>query len=369
MKAARTFLASLLLAGLVPAQSLRLDASGAFFTERAAGSDTATAATTTTGVLTNDSFTSYAGDRKSPRVLENLAFDYLLARECEAKRVARTASTLARSMAMRFSLESTQSPTGAAIGGSLARYATDQLRDLRIRELVGARRSINKEALLARFHHRYGQGGVRVRVRHILCTDERSKPQTAQQHAASLRARLQDGVSFDELLKFSHDRLTRRLLRDPRRRDDAGVLAGYNYNRYGDAFTAVVRSLEVGAVSQPVISETGCHLVQVLDRKETKLSSVAASLQLELGGGKARSSEILTLRRELLAKYRFQTKHRFARATTVQIAVRHNIKPAIASPTEWPHYRGNPQLHGTAPGHIGHKPTLAWTFATKDEIL
>jgi outer membrane protein assembly factor BamB len=369
MKAAHASLALPLLIGLAHAQSLRLDASGAFFTERAASNNAAVAGTTTVGVLSNDSFTSYAGDRKSPRVLENLAFDYLLAHECQAKGVARTAVVLARSMAMRFSLESQQSPTGEAIGGSLARYATDQLRDLRIRELVGARRSIDKESLLARFHHRYGVDGVRVRVRHILCTDERSKPQTAQQCADALRERLQNGASFDDLLKLSHDRLTRRLLRAPRRRSNAGVLAGYNYNRYGDAFTAVVRSLEVGAISQPVTSETGCHLVQVLDRKVTKLESVAASLRLELGGGKARSSEILALRRELLLKYKFEANYRFAVAAPVPIAVRTNIAPAIATPTQWPHYRGNPQLHGTAPGHIGNKPTLAWTFATKDEIL
>jgi outer membrane protein assembly factor BamB len=369
MKAVRTSLVLPLLIGLAHAQSLRLDASSAFFTERAAGDNATVVATTTAGVLTNDSFTSYAGDRKSPRVLENLTFDYLLAHECQAKGIARTATMLARSMAMRFSVESQQSPTGEAIGGSLARYATDQLRDLRIRELVGARRSIDNESLLARFHHRYGVDGVRVRVRHILCTVERSKPQTPQQCAEALRERLRNGASFDDLLKSSHDRLTRRRLRDPRRSGDAGVLSGYNYNRYGDAFTSVVRSLEVGAISQPVTSETGCHLIQVVDRKVTKLASVATALRLELGGGKARSSEILALRRELLEKYKFEANYQFVSAAPVQIAVRTDITPAIATPTQWPHYRGNPQLQGTAPGQIGNKPKLAWTFATKDEII
>tara|TARA_R110002072_G_scaffold4174_2_gene29460 strand:- start:48577 stop:50664 length:2088 start_codon:yes stop_codon:yes gene_type:complete len=379
MKAALTFLVASLLAGMANAQVLRLDASGAFFTYRNAGDDLAAAATTTSGNISNDSFTSYAGDRKSPRVLENLAFDYLLARECDAQGVARTAPTLARAMAMRFALASSQSPSGAPIGGSLARYATDELRDQRMRALVGARRSVDRESLLARFHHRYGIDGVRVRVRHILCTDERSKPATARQRATALRAQIANGASFDELLRQSHDRLTRRLLRDPNRRADAGVLAGYNYNRYGDAFTAAVRALQVGDVSQPVTSDVGVHLVQVLDRRTTKLESVEASLRLELGGGKARSSEILALRRELLAKYKFQPLFPFQQAAAQsppdQAApkqspqVRPIIASAIATPTEWPHYRGNPQLHGNAPGHIGNKPTLAWTFATKDEIL
>lgn len=369
MKAARTSLALSMLIGMATGQSLRLDASGAFFTQQTPSNNATVVATTTAGVLTNDSFTNYAGERKSPRVLENLAFDYLLARECESQGIARTAAVLARAIAMRFSLESQQSPTGEAIGGSLARYATDQLRDLRIRELVGARRSIDKESLLARFHHRYGVDGVRVRVRHILCTNERSKPQTAQQRAKGLREQLQNGTSFDDLLKSSHDRLTRRMLRDPQRSESAGVLTGYNYNRYGDNFTAAVRSLEVGSISQPVTSESGCHIIQVLDRKITKFASVAAALRLELGGGKARSSEVLALRRELLDKYSYEANYRFAAASPLPIAVQTDFTPAIATPTEWPHYRGNPQLQGTAPGLIGNDPKLAWTFATKDEII
>src|SRR5690606_29131007 len=93
--------------------------------------------------------------------------------------------------------------------------------------------------------------------------------------------------------------------------------------------------------------------------------AVAATLRLELGGGKARSSEILSLRSELLAKYQFEPKFAFAatsRPKPVTIT-------APASPTEWPHYRGNPQLHGLAAGRIGTAPTLAWTFQSKGEIL
>lgn len=350
------------------AQALRLDGSGAFFTERTSAKNDAPAAKTSAGAITIESFDNYAGDRKSARVLENLVFDFLVAKECERLGLARTAPTLARSMARRFALEAQQGPTGQAIGGSLARYATDQLRDLRIRELVGARRSIDENALMARFHHRYGEGGVRVVVRHILCTDERSQPATAIQRATDLRRRIADGTPFADLLKQSHDRLTRRLLRDPKRKDQAGILAGYNYNRYGDDFTKAVRALKVGDVSEPVVSDSGVHLVQVLDRKTTKLESVLTDLRMELGGGKARSSEILALRRELLAKYAFQPVYRFDE-TAVVVAAPPNFAAAVATPTDWPHYRGNPELHGHAPGQIGDQPTLAWTFPTQDEVL
>lgn len=349
------------------AQALRLDDSGAFFTERAKSSDTTIVATTTAGDLTAAAFTDYANERKSARVLENLAFDFLLGRECDARGLARTAPTLARSLAMRRALES-RKPDGDTIGGSLARYATDELRDLRVRELVGASRSVDDAALLARFHHRYGVDGVRVRVRHILCTDDMSAPETARQRAESLQRRLSAGESFDALLHESHDRVARRMLRNPKRKDEAGILAGYNYHRYGEAFAAAVRALPVGAISAPVESPSGVHLIQVVARKTTKLSQVEASLRIELGGGKARSSEVMALRRELLAKYDYTPLAEIT-GSPPQRPSRPAAAPATASPTDWPHYRGNPSLHGASPATIGHQPSLAWTFTTKAEIL
>lgn len=348
--------------------TLRLDVTGAFFTDRGKGNNTTVVASTTAGVITEDSWTSYAGKRKSARMLENLAFDYLLGRECAARGIARTAPTFARSLAMRRALESQQSAGGRPIGGSLARYATDELRNLRMRGLVGAARSIDNEALLARFHHRYGVDGVRVRVRHILCTDDMSSPQTAQQRARALHARLLAGESFETLLHESHDRVARRLLRNPKRKAEAGFLPGYNYHRYGEKFAAAVRALAIDAISQPVQSPVGYHLIQVVSRKVTERNKVAATLRLELGGGKARSSEILALRRQLLAKYKYQPTKQLAQPTRVHIAA-NTQTPATATPTAWPHYRGNPSLHGTSPAHIGKHPTLAWTFPTKDEIL
>lgn len=364
------------LLGSINAQTLRLDASGAFFTERGDHRETGVAATTTVGNISNAAFSRYAGDRKSPRVLTNLAFDYLVAQECAAQDLARTAVTLARSLAMRSVIESSQS--GIKIGGSIARYATDELRDLRIRALVGARRSIDQEALMARFHHRYGQDGIRVIVRQVLCTDTASMPQTAEQRAIKLRQQIAAGTAFDDILKKSHDRLTRRLLRDPQRKTRAGVLAGYNYHRYGEEFADVVRGLEVGTVSQPVETESGWHLIQVLDRKVTKYADVKPILTIELGGGKARSSEVLKLRKDLLSKYRFKPTYQFAPPTASKppaamqpatAETSQTVEPAIASKTEWPHYRGNPQLDGKSLGRIGNQPKLAWTYETQGEIL
>ena len=371
----RTILTTALLLGASHAQSLHLEPSGAFFTDRLVQVDATVAATTTAGSIRNDTFACYAGDRKSTHVLENLAFDFLLARECEAEGLARTAVTLARSLAMRLHLASIERADGGQIGGSLARYATDELRELRIRALVGARRAIDPQALRARFHHRYGEGGVRVLVRQILCTEAGSAPATAAERAAILHQRLQAGTSFEQLLAESHDRLTRRLLRDPTRKSEAGFLAGYNYHRYGDEFAQAVRALAVGEVSPPVQTASGYHLIQVVDRTVTKLQDVEAALRLELGGGKARSSEVLALRKELLSKYRYQATFPFATAQLPKARTQEPTKSAkpfansTATATSWPHYRGNPQLHGHAVGKLGKQPTLAWTFESKGEIL
>ena len=64
--------------------------------------------------------------------------------------------------------------------------------------------------------------------------------------------------------------------------------------------------MDIGAVSAPVESGIGYHLVHLVDRRTTKFADVAAALKQELGRGAARPSEVLALRRALLAKYRFQ---------------------------------------------------------------
>ncbi len=353
--AASALLAAALCAPLI-AQRVRLDASGAFFSAaETAAATSPTLARVGGREVTAELLARFGGGRTSPRVLENLAFAMALAAECEERGLARSAPTLARSEAAREAVGATaDDPTARA------RRATEALRDLRIAALVGAARAADSAALQELFEHRYGVGGVRVRLRHVLCTDRMSRPQTAAARAAALRARLEQGAAFEELLASSHDRQTRRLLRDPTRRGEAGELPNYNYYRYGPAFAEAVRGLAVGEVSEPVASPVGVHLIQVVARKETKLEEVAPALRQQLASGKARSSEVLRLRERLLTKHGFRAPQR-ARAAVKDLG------PPPSS--EWPHYRGNPQLHGVAAASLGDDPTLAWRFQTKGDIL
>lgn len=352
--------AAVLLAGTaLVAQRMRLDASGAFFTHSPAPTEQeAPLVTFDAGSITPSMLQDFGGARTGPRILENLAFAMALARECEARGLARSAPTLARSEVAQQTVGDT--PFDPA---TRARLATEALRDLRMVALIGEERAKDQDALRELFEHRYGKGGVRVRVRHVLSTDRMSAPQTAQQRATALRAELQNGATFDDLLAKSHDRVTRRLLRDPKRRAEAGLLPNYNYHRYGDAFADAVRRLQVGGVSQPVASSVGVHLVELLDRTTTRLEDVRPELVRQLAGGKARSAEILQLRQQLLTKYRYQPPAAVARQRTPV--------PDLGPPpaTEWPHYRGNPQLHGVSAARLGDQPEVAWRFDTKGDIL
>lgn len=347
------------IAAALPAQRVHLHPSGAFFTTSAASAEASEEAPVVSfgaGEITPSMLAEFGGARAGPRIAENLAFAMTLARECEALKVARSAPTLARSEAAQQATSETSPATAAR-----ARRATEALRDLRVAALVGAERAQDAGRLRELFEHRYGRGGVRVQVRHVLSTTTLSAPQTATERAAALRRTLSQGASFDDLLAKSHDRVTRRLLRDPERRGQAGTLPNYNYHRYGEAFADAVRGLAVGEVSAPVASSVGVHLIELVARTTTQLEDVAPALRVELASGKARSSEVLRLRARLLAKYGFEAPPRPPRAPVADLG------PPPS--TEWPHYRGNAQLHGVSAAALGDAPTLAWRFDTGGDIL
>ena len=98
-------------------------------------------------------------------------------------------------------------------------------------------------------------------------------------------------------------RTTRALLRDPARRARAGFLDGYNYRRYGPLFAAVVRGLDVGAVSDPVKTDTGYHVVLVVSREVTRLRVALPRLREELRARPASPTEVARLKTSLFAKY------------------------------------------------------------------
>ncbi|MHC4811679.1 MAG: peptidylprolyl isomerase [Planctomycetota bacterium] len=309
--------------GQRPGRSSRLDKTQAFYCPKFAAQPQQVLAETSAGPIDAATYLRYLAARHGTRYLEDLAFDILLARECKARRLGGSAPLLARSNAARRFPESGRSQSGDANGDLRRKFANEALRQLRVDALAAADRAADDKALRALFDRVYGVGGQRVRVRQILVsfaltkerltavgesTDEAAVRAAARRRARALREELRSGSDFASLLSKSDDRTTRRLLADPARKTQAGFLAGYNYRRYGQGFADTVRSMDVGEVSAPVESTIGLHLVQLVDRKTTKLEDVEAALRKELGRERARPSEALALRRALLAKYRFRSK-------------------------------------------------------------
>jgi peptidyl-prolyl cis-trans isomerase SurA len=88
---------------------------------------------------------------------------------------------------------------------------------------------------------------------------------TLQQKAKQIAARARSGEDFAKLaLEFSN----------ASDKANGGVMGLKPVERYPSLFAEEVRTLAVGAVSEPVRSGAGWHILKVLDRKETRLSSI-----------------------------------------------------------------------------------------------
>ncbi|MCR9246906.1 MAG: PQQ-binding-like beta-propeller repeat protein [bacterium] len=339
-----------------------LDASHAFFHADRTPSDSTIVATSRVGDLDRGTYQRYlAGLRPTSQRLAALGFDFLLARECEERGLARSAPTLALATSSRRLLTSGRTSARSPQPSLRARFATEALRQLRVAALVGAQRRADPAAIRELFDHRYGQDGVRVRLRHVFISVATARAEAPLDRARRLHARIATGATFDELLRESDDRATRTALRNPATAATAGVLPKYNYRRFGPDFADAVRGLAVGEVSAPVASPRGYHLIELLERRVTRLADVRTGLAKEVAGGRVTQPELDALQRELFAKFEFRLVNDQGPERTQD--------PTRKSTTDWPHYRGDPGLAGRAAGSLGDVPELAWSFATAGEIL
>jgi hypothetical protein len=298
----------------------RLDASRAFYYPGFGTRPETVLATLREGDVDAATYMRYLAGRLGTRYLEDLAFDMVLERECRARGLVKNAPLLARSAAARRFHESGRRAKSDPDGSQQRKFINEALRKMRVDALVAANKRRNKGALRALFDRRFGVGGERVRVRHVLISyratgrrlhtageiaEAAAVEHAARIHATELRERLRRGDKFDALLGSSDDRTTKTMLRDPKQAPEAGSLPSYNYVRYGESFARAVRVLKVGEVSLPVASSVGYHLVQLLDRKITKLEDVEEQLRQELGRGSAKPAEVSALRRALFEKHGF----------------------------------------------------------------
>ena len=93
-----------------------------------------------------------------------------------------------------------------------------------------------------------------IHARHILVEDEKT--------AKDLKAKIDAGESFEELAKQDST--------DEGSKESGGDLGWFGSGRMVAEFEEAAYALEVGKVSEPVQSEYGYHIIEVLEKKEKK---------------------------------------------------------------------------------------------------
>ena len=108
------------------------------------------------------------------------------------------------------------------------------------------------------------KSGTNVKFRSILFKTPVTRADTVRTRAtaASYRAKVLAGASFDSLARV--------VSMDPTTRDSGGFLGDFMLEGLTAPFDSVIVGLDSGDVSEPVMSEHGFHLVQVLDKVDER---------------------------------------------------------------------------------------------------
>ncbi len=203
--------------------------------------------------------------------------------------------------------------SNALEGGSLGWRTTGQLPELFVDAIRGLRSGQVSEILQSSngFHilklnaRRGGMQNtvVQTKVRHILIKrDQFLSAKEARQRIVRLRRRIQSGADFAELARDHSE--------DPLSSINGGDLGWVNPGETVEAFEQAMRALPKGALSDPVSTPFGVHLIQVLDRREVE-SDTDVGRNKALAQIRARKSDeryerwLRQLRDEAYVEYKF----------------------------------------------------------------
>lgn len=106
-------------------------------------------------------------------------------------------------------------------------------------------------------------------VRHILIGNENRSDEEAKKLAEDITKRLQGGEDFAALAKEYSD--------DPGSKDNGGLYKDARVTDWVPEFKQAAIELEIGAISDPVKTDYGYHVMKVEDRKELSFEEVIAS--------------------------------------------------------------------------------------------
>lgn len=180
------------------------------------------------------------------------------------------------------------------------------------RKLVLAMRVVTDQKIQDHFERKYGEGGVRMRVRHVLTmpnvlraekvragtapgeVDMEEMRAQARAQAEQAQRRLAAGEDFAAVAaELSHDRVTK---------DAGGELQNYNGRLYGPDFRAALDALEPGGTSGVIESGAGFHVVRLEERTVTRMADVHDEIVEELMSAEPTFQEMSALRNGLIAR-------------------------------------------------------------------
>ena len=186
----------------------------------------------------------------------------------------------------------TLSDSGMSLAMFEGNMRRDVLQELTLNALVRTTRVATDLRMHKAFEARYGVGGIKVEVRHILVMphflranrikaganvrdiDNEQMKAEAQRLAEECHQRLDAGEDFIALVaEYSHDQVSLR---------NDGLLPTYRPGLYGVAFTEAVASLEEGAYSEVLGSGAGQHIVLLESRQTTQMVDVREALVEEV---------------------------------------------------------------------------------------
>ncbi|MBC8330054.1 MAG: peptidylprolyl isomerase, partial [Planctomycetes bacterium] len=265
--------------------------------------------------------------RLGKRPVEEFVADLLVEQEAEAYGIVLAPARLEEMAAERERSERETPQPGdfeqrlQREGKDLAMYRALIREELRREyltgELVLATRVVTDERLQQEFEREYGLGGLKLLVRHVLLMpnvlraeriresgvkpseiDIEALKAEARQLAQAALARLRGGADFAAVAaECSHDRVTR---------EAGGELQNYNGRLYGPAFRQAVEALQPGGLSEVIETGAGFHVVQLVDRTETRLEGVRDALVKQILESEPSWQERSALVQALRAKAKIQ---------------------------------------------------------------
>ena len=180
---------------------------------------------------------------------------------------------------------------GFTIEGYQERYFAYRRPELMEELIVRATRTVDEADLQRRFEQQYGEGGVKVEVRHLMMNRGQLKAGLIKQgrKPAELTNEVLDQMIAEQLAALREELLAGADFEAVARREsfdlsvsqNGGVIPNYNYKHYGPEFAAAVRAAKVGQLVGPLATQAAVHLLRVESRTVTRFEDVRDALAAE----------------------------------------------------------------------------------------